>query len=123
MFKNIIISVLLSIILIGGAAAKKSIDTLHSALLTLQIKHKKDLIKVKIKERGKRLLVAIPIAGMAAATYFEAREFQEWQLDNPNGTLTEYLAEIKDAAYDVGQDFIIDYCSEDGSYCDFIESK
>lgn len=46
--------------------------------------------KTKAKERLRRILVAIPIAGTAAAVYFEEADYEEWLVENPGGTFSDY---------------------------------
>ena len=59
------------------------------------IKHKKEIkkiiSKIKAKARLKRMITMLPFAGAAAGIYFEESEFQEWLLDNPDGTRSDYL--------------------------------
>lgn len=62
------------------------------------VKHRKDLAKAvartKAKARLQRALVAVPIVGTGAAVAFEAQDFHDWQVDNPNGTLADYSCEV-----------------------------
>ncbi len=55
-------------------------------ILTLEAMHKAELLEAKIRERGKRFISAIPIAGTVAMGWFEKIEYDEWKADNPNGT-------------------------------------
>lgn len=50
--------------------------------------------RTKAKARLRRVVAAIPIAGIAAAGYFEHQDFAEWQEDNPDGTASEYGCEV-----------------------------
>lgn len=94
MIKNIIILLLISSLSIGGYLANKTIEGLKTAMLVMQIKHKKQIVKTKLKERGKRLLTALPVAGLAAAAWFEKKEYDEWKQDNPEGTPEQYTDEM-----------------------------
>ena len=62
------------------------------------IKHKKEIqktiSKIKAKARLKRMIIMLPFAGAAAGIYFEESEFQEWLLDNPDGTRADYLCAV-----------------------------
>ena len=69
------------------------------------IKHKKEIkkaiLKIKAKARLKRMITMLPFAGAAAGIYFEESEFQEWLLDNPDGTRSDYLCEITDITSEI----------------------
>jgi len=60
--------------------------------------HKKEVAKVKFKERAKakvqRAVSAVPIMGIAAFSIFEKVEFDNWQKENPGGTIEEYSRKI-----------------------------
>ncbi|NQZ52786.1 MAG: hypothetical protein HRT93_00895 [Piscirickettsiaceae bacterium] len=105
MIKNIIIVVLLLSISIGGFFVSSTISLLKSTMTTLQIKHKKAIVKTKIKERGKRVLAAIPIAGLIAVVWFEKLEYEEWQQDNPDGTPEQYSKEMADLVYEMADEY------------------
>ena len=69
------------------------------------IKHKKEIkktiSKIKAKARLKRMITMLPFAGAAAGIYFEESEFQEWLLDNPDGSRSDYLCEITDITSEI----------------------
>lgn len=62
------------------------------------LKHRKDLAravaKTKAKARLRRALVAVPVVGAGAAMAFEAQDFRDWQVDNPEGTFPDYSCEV-----------------------------
>ena len=76
------------------------------------IKHKKEIkkiiSKIKAKARLKRMITMLPFAGAAAGIYFEESEFQEWLLDNPGGTRSDYLCEIADITSEILDEVIND---------------
>ena len=76
------------------------------------IKHKKEIkktiSKIKAKARLKRMITMLPFAGAAAGIYFEESEFQEWLLDNPGGTRSDYLCEIADITSEIFDEVIND---------------
>ena len=76
------------------------------------IKHKKEIkkiiSKIKAKARLKRMITMLPFAGAAAGIYFEENEFQEWLLDNPEGTRSDYLCEIADVKSEILDEVIND---------------
>lgn len=112
MAKNIIIAVLLFSLAGGGYLATTTIGNLKNAITALTIKHKKTILKTKVKERGKRLLATIPVVGLVMVGWFEKQEYDEWKLDNPNGTLSEYQSQMLDAASDVANDIADNSCAE-----------
>ena len=106
LFKNVVFLVWLL-----GALASLSIGltwwslqlTASVARLTTEatatvLKHRKEIsravAKTKAKARLKRTLVMVPIAGIAAAAYFEEQDYQEWKQQNPNGNRKDYACEI-----------------------------
>jgi hypothetical protein len=50
----------------------------------------------------------LPFAGAAAGIYFEEKEFQEWLLDNPDETRSDYLCEIADITSEILDEVIND---------------
>lgn len=112
MIKNITIFLLCGTLLFGGYLLNNTINTLESAITLLHIKHKKDILKTKIKERGKRVLTAIPVAGLVAFGWFEKLEYEEWKHDNPDGTPEQYTDEIGDLVYEIAASYYEDIHSD-----------
>lgn len=112
MIKNIIIVVLLLSLSVGGYLVNSTINTLKATITALHIKHKKNILKTKIKERGKRVLTAIPIAGLIAIGWFEKQEYEEWKQDNPDGTPEQYANEVADLVYEVAESYYEDITQE-----------
>ena len=54
------------------------------------------------------MITMLPFAGAAAGIYFEESEFQEWLLDNPGGTRSDYLCEIADITSEIFDEVIND---------------
>ncbi len=108
MIKNIIIVALLLSLSIGGFLANSTIGILKSTITTLQIKHKKAIVKTKIKERGKRVLAAIPIAGLIAVAWFEKLEYEEWKMAHPEGSPEQYSNEMADLIHEVAGEYYAD---------------
>ncbi|MBU1175722.1 MAG: hypothetical protein KKH72_10005 [Alphaproteobacteria bacterium] len=48
----------------------------------------------KAKARLKRVLVALPLVGIAAAAAFEYGDYREWQEENPEGDFGDYGCEV-----------------------------
>lgn len=123
MIKNIIIFTLLLSLSGGAYYSIDVIDKLKGTITALTIKHKKQLVKTKVKERGKRLLAAIPVVGLVAIGWFEKKEYDEWKEGNPGGTIERYTSEITDASKDVANEVTAEYCDDMGEYCDYIKDK
>ena len=85
---------------------------LSSEITANTIKHKKEIkktiSKIKVKARLKRMITMLPFAGAAAGIYFEESEFQEWLLDNLDGTRSDYLCEIADITSEILDEVIND---------------
>ena len=122
MIKNIIIIALLISVSVGGYMAINTIDGLKGTITALTIKHKKQLLKTKVKERGKRLLAAIPVVGIVAIGWFEKQEYEEWKEDNPDGTFDDYSNEVINATSEAADEAIASYCKDIGDYCDNLKT-
>ena len=66
----------------------------RKALSNEKAHSKKALAKQKAKGRLKRIVVAAPIAGIAAAAAFEVHAYNEWKNENPCGTVEQYGTEV-----------------------------
>ena len=75
-----------------------SVARLTTEATATALKHRKEIsravAKTKAKARLKQTLVMVPIAGIAAAAYFEEQDYQEWKQQNPNGNRHDYACEI-----------------------------
>lgn len=70
-------------------AEHRAIVSKEVAAATLKTK-----TKTKAIARMKRALVAVPVAGLGLAAYFEKRDYDDWKLDHPQGTPQQYGCEI-----------------------------
>lgn len=52
------------------------------------------VLRTKAKARIRRGLVAVPIAGIAAAAAFERQDYLEWKEDNPDSDIADYGCEM-----------------------------
>lgn len=64
--------------------------------------------KEKSKARLKRLLVAVPVAGIAAAAAFEYADYREWQEEHPDGTVSDYGCEVATLSAEVVDEVLQD---------------
>ena len=51
------------------------------------------VVRVKVEARLRRIVEALPFVGVAAVVAFEKRDYESWQIDNPNRTLACYSCE------------------------------
>ncbi len=63
--------------------ASMTIDGLRNTLIAMKVKHKKDIAKVKLKSKAKRVLVAVPLLGTAYAVWLEKSEYDDWKQSHP----------------------------------------
>ncbi len=61
----------------------------------------KAVVRTKAKARLRRVMVAIPLVGLAAASYFEHGNYQEWKEDNPRGDLGDYGCEVSNISVEM----------------------
>lgn len=54
----------------------------------------KAVAKTKAKARLRRVIAAIPVAGVGALAYFEEQDYQEWLKQNPQGSRQQYVCEV-----------------------------
>lgn len=88
----------------AGAAAtavahRKAVATAIArtrARMTLQRKKAvaRAVVRTKAKARLRRAIVAVPLAGLAAAAAFEHSDYQQWKEDNPTGDLADYGCDV-----------------------------
>ena len=74
------------------------VATVTASASAAALSHRKELAKAiartKAKARLRRMLVAVPVIGAGAAVAFEAQDFRDWQIDNPEGTFADYSCEV-----------------------------
>ena len=108
-----------------GALASLSIGTTVFALQAMAtatrlsaeaaktaVRHRKEMArviaKVKAKARLKRMIAMIPFAGIAAGAYFEEQEYEEWLINNPDGSRQEYLCEVASMSSEVIDEILLE---------------
>lgn len=62
--------------------------------------------RTKAKARLRRMVVMVPVAGIAAAGYFEEQDYQEWKAQNPGLGRTDYACEVSRVSADVIDDML-----------------
>jgi len=67
---------------------------LSSRVALLGEQHRRALAQAIAKARVRRLIVAVPVVGAAAAVYFERQTYYEWQQLYPDGTFEDYVCDM-----------------------------
>ena len=107
-------SMTLTIISMGFWAASLSTQvatmtaTTASTILAQRKAATKTVAKVKAKARLRRLVAAVPFAGVASLAYFEEQDYQEWLEENPAGTRGDYACEVAHITSEVIDEFLRD---------------
>ncbi len=88
------------------------VATVTASASAAALSHRKDLAKAiartKAKARLRRMLVAVPVVGAGAAVAFEAQDFRDWQVDNPDGTFADYSCEVASLSAEVVDEVLQD---------------
>jgi hypothetical protein len=115
--KNILVLILSMTLLIGAGfgavawnVASATIDGLRNTIIAMKVKHKKDVTKVKLKAKAKRVMVAVPLLGSAYAVWLEKSEYDDWKESHPQGTVTQYSNEVTELALEVKNELLDGYC-------------
>lgn len=89
------------------------ITTMTAAGAATALAHRKAIAaavtRAKAKARLRRAVAAAPFVGIAAVGYFEHQDYQEWQQENPNGTLSEYSCEVATISAEVVDEVLQDF--------------
>lgn len=117
MVKNLVVFMLSLSLLIGASLgavawniASTTIDGLRNTLIAMKVKHKKDIAKVKLKSKAKRVLVAVPLFGTAYAVWLEKSEYDDWKQSHPQGTVSQYSEEVTELVFELKDELLDDYC-------------
>lgn len=82
-----------------------TVATVSAQAAAAAVAHRRQLARAiartKAKARLRRMIAAVPIAGLGAIAYFEERDFQDWKEDNPEGTRAEYACELAELSAEV----------------------
>lgn len=68
----------------------------------------KAVTRTKAKARLRRAVVMVPVAGIAAAGYFEEQDYQEWKELNPELGRADYACEVSQVSAEVIEDMLQD---------------
>ncbi|WP_323764230.1 hypothetical protein [Marinovum sp.] len=66
----------------------------------------KAVARSKSKARLRRVMVGVPLLGLAAAAAFERQDYLDWQQDNPGGTLGDYGCDVARSSAEVMDDVL-----------------
>jgi len=101
-----------AVLAVQAITLSAQVATLSAGAAATAIKHRKEMAKAvskaKAKARLRRMLVAVPFVGGGAAVAFEAQDFQDWQIDNPDGTVADYSCEVAALSAEVVDDVLQD---------------
>ena len=64
------------------------------------------IVRTKAKARLRRAMVALPIAGVAAAIAFERQDYLDWKEENPDGDAKDYGCEVSSVSAEVIDDVL-----------------
>ena len=89
----------------SAALASKAIQ--HKKVIAETAKHhKRQLLRQKAKARLRRIAVAVPVAGFAAAAYFEEKDRRAWLASNPGQSNGDYACEMAALTTEVTDDVL-----------------
>ena len=88
--------------LASSATELASTKAAHKAALS------KQKAKLKAQARLRRGLVAVPVLGAGLLVYFEEQDFQEWLLENPDSSRSDYLCEVAKYSAEIVDDILAD---------------
>ena len=92
----------LSADLASSAAELASTKAAHKTALS------KQKAKIKAKARLRRGLVAVPVLGAGLIVYFEEQDFQEWLVENPDSSRSDYLCEVAKYSAEMVDEIVAD---------------
>jgi hypothetical protein len=75
--------------------------TLSKAVAAQAVQNRRQIARFAAKARLKRIITAVPFAGVAAAGYFEERDRREWLEANPSKTNADYACEVAEVTTEV----------------------
>lgn len=77
------------------------VATLSKAVATQAVQNRKQIARLAAKARLRRIVTALPLAGMVVAAYFEERDRREWLEANPGKTNADYACEVAELTTEV----------------------
>ena len=79
--------------------------------------------RTKAKARLRRAVVMVPVAGIAAAGYFEEQDYQEWKEQNPELGRSDYACEVSQFSAEVIDDMLQELPEQVRPSREFVLSK
>ena len=90
---------------LSGQVAALTVSATSTAVANRQALTKA-ITKAKAKARLRRIVVAVPVLGLAAVGYFEEQDYQEWLETNPEGDRTEYGCQIAKMTLEIADEVL-----------------
>lgn len=75
--------------------------TLSKAVATQAVQNRRQVARLAAKARLRRIIAAVPLAGIGAAAYFEEIDRREWLEANPDKTNVDYACEVAELTAEV----------------------
>ena len=77
---------------------------------TAEVQERAAIAKTKSKEKAKarlkRIITAVPVAGIGAALYFEYGDYQDWLEENPDGDVQSYGQEVRALTQEIADEVL-----------------
>ena len=77
------------------------VATLSKSVATQAVQNRRQIARLAAKARLRRIVAAVPLAGIAAAGYFEERDRREWLEANPGKTNADYACQVAELTTEV----------------------
>lgn len=72
------------------------------------VQNRKRIARLKAKARMRRVVMAVPVAGIAAGGYFEEKDRRAWLASNPGSTSMDYACEMASLSTEVMDEVLAD---------------
>jgi len=80
--------------------------TLTKSLAAQAVQNRRQIAKLMVKARLKRVASAVPVLGAGAAVYFEEQDRREWLAAHPGKTNADYACEIAELTAEVAEEVL-----------------
>lgn len=77
------------------------VAAMSKAVAAQAVQNRRQIARLAAKARLRRIIAAVPFAGIAAAGYFEERDRRDWLDANPGKTNADYACEVAELTTEV----------------------